>query len=76
MLISPSLSTTASVQSSSCGALSGVRFFLINSTAFGNLLLQHAKKLLMELHGINTYKYALFSMIHSMLLSNYIVVGN
>jgi hypothetical protein len=75
MLISPNLSTTASVQSSSCGALSGVRFFSINSTVFGSLLLQQMKNLS---HGTLWHKYVhvLFSTTHNTLLYNHIVVGD
>lgn len=73
MLISPSLSTRASVLSPSCGALSGVRFFSINSMAFGSLLIQCTKNLS---HGTLWHKYILFSMTHITLLYSCIVVGD
>lgn len=66
-LISPSLSTRASVPSSFCGAFSGVRFFSVNSMSFGSLLLQHTKNLS---HGTLWHKYILFSMTHITLLYN------
>ena len=73
MLISPSLSTTASIPSSSCGTLSGVRFFSINSTTFGSLLLQYMKNLS---HGTLWHKYVLFSVTHNTLLYNCFVVSD